>query len=609
MTEQSIHTIIRDAETNFIDNPVDIGEYVSWDMHDTIETIDAYLNSKHTSGPQDSLNRDKPFFNIVTAAANIWYRATDIDRKDIKILPSKITQTGMAFIATVLLQDWMRKARFGVFLNDWGRILARYGSAVVKFVEKDGELSATVVPWNRLIVDPIDFDSIPRIEKLYKTPEQLKANKMYDQEVVEDLCNAQSARENLDGTRKDDNNKFIEIYEVHGELPEYLLTDDDFDYDKEYEYIQQMQVVSYVRGSATGDFKDYTLYRGREQKDPYMLTHLIPEDGRTLAIGAVEHLFESQWMVNHSKKNVKDTLDLASKLIFQTSDKSYVGRNALSAIETGDIMVHEANAPLTQINNSKADVTAFENYSVSWQNLGAEITSTPDAVRGTTLPSGTPYRLGAYLGGQANSLFEQMTENKGLHVEDMMRQHIIPHLKKKMNTTDEIVAILDDHNIYELDAMYVPRAARKAYNEQVKNALLNDEELPAEFDQATAEADFQGELNKLGNKRPFKPSEIESQTWKAALKDLEMNVVVEVTNEEQDKRAILQTLASLYTTTAQTNPVLANQIMSRIMTETGVFSPLQINQTANVPQQAQGGAALQDITQTQNGTEQPGVSA
>jgi hypothetical protein len=50
--------------------------------------------------------------------------------------------------------------------------------------------------------------------------------------------------------------------------------------------------------------------RARERKDPYMITHLIEEDGRTLSIGAVEYLFDAQWMQNHTVKNMKDLLDL-----------------------------------------------------------------------------------------------------------------------------------------------------------------------------------------------------------------------------------------------------------------------------------------------------------
>ena len=38
-----------------------------------------------------------------------------------------------SFMATVLLQQWMREENFGSFLNDWGLELAGFNSAVCKF--------------------------------------------------------------------------------------------------------------------------------------------------------------------------------------------------------------------------------------------------------------------------------------------------------------------------------------------------------------------------------------------------------------------------------------------------------------------------------------------
>lgn len=612
MNKTNLAEVIREAEDNYLNGTVQMSEYVDWDMHNTIERIDAYLNSRHTSGDKDSMGRDKPFFNIVTAAVNIWYRATDLDRKNIRILPDATSNTALAFVATVLLQNWMKEARFGTFLNDWGRSLARYGSAVVKFVEREGKLIPSVIPWNRMIVDPIDFDALPRIEKVYKTADQLRKMPEYDQDVVKKLIDTQATRKTLDGHQQDNQAKFIELYEVHGELPIALLKDEKDIVDSDWEtYRQQMHVVSFVLND-NGDYDDFTLFRGKEKKDPYMVTHLIKEDGRTLSIGAVEYLFDAQWMKNHTMKNMKDTLDLASKLIFQTSDSAYVGRNVLSAIETGDIMIHQLNQPLTQINNSKADIQAFQSFGQEWENLAQTLTSTPEAMRGDTLPSGTPYSLGAYLGAQANSLFEIMTENKGLHIEDMMREYIIPHLKTKMDTTDEVVAVLEDNEIQQLDAIYVKNSATKHVNQEIKNMVLNGE-FPSADDQASMMATTSSQIkdqlsNIMGNQRFFKPSEVPDQTWKELLEDFEMKVTVEVTNEQTDKQAVLQTLSSLFQTLASNPMVLqdpnAKMLFSQILTETGRISPIQLSTAAQAPvgQAAPptGGEALPGLTPTTN---------
>lgn len=596
MELQSIQDIIRKAETNYLQGSTKLGKYVDWSMHDTIERIDAYLNSRHTSGSEDSLGRPKPFFNIVTAATNIWYRATDIDRKDIRFMPTKSSSVVLAFVANVMLQNWMNKNRFGQFLNQWGRSMARYGSAISKFVEVDGDLIPYVIPWNRYIADPIQFDALPHIEKFYKTPAQLLEMatpgspnyRGYNLKVVESLIDSHSTRKTLDNHQKDNMGDFIELYEVHGELDSRLLEDEpDLDVpNKDIRYRQQMHVVSFIQEGG-GKFNDFTLFKGKERVDPYQKDDLIEEDGRTLGIGAVEYLFDAQWMQNHTVKNMKDTLDLASKLIFQTADTNYAGKNVLSAIETGDIMTHADNKPLTRIANDSPSIVALQNFGNMWQNLGQELTSTPEATRGVTPPSGVALGTVQMVTAQGLSLFEIMTENKGLAIEDMMRKYVIPNLKKQLKNKDEIAAILDDAGIQEIDAMYVPHEAAKRFNDQVKKDLLAGI-VPSPYQPDIAQQQVRQENGMSGNKRFFKPDELDQKTWDEIFSDFEWDSIkVEVVNENSDKQAVLQTLSTTLQTIASNPAILqdpnAKMLFSAILTETGRISPLQLATAAAQP--------------------------
>ena len=573
---KTICEIVREAETNYTSGTTKLGDYVDFSLRETVEKINAYSYSKHTSGDKDSLGRDKPFFNINSAAQNIWYRATDIDRKNIKFIPETMASVPLVFVANIILKKWMDKNHFGQFLNSWGRTLARYGSAVPKFIEKKGELIPSIIAWNRIICDSIDFDATPRIEKFYKTPAQLR--KMgYDEKKVDALIVATQSRKTLAGQTKDLKNDFIELYEVHGEMDARLLQDDpDLSDDKEIKYRQQMQVVSFVKNDETKGYNDFVLFKGKEEKDPYTITHLIEEDGRVLAIGAVEYLFEAQWMQNHTVKNMKDLLDISSKLIFQTSDGNYLGRNILSAIETGDINIHKINEPLTQINNSKGDIVALQNYGMMWRSLGQEITATPDAMRGITPVSGTPLGTTELLTAQSNSLFEIMIENKGLHLEEMLRIYIIPHIRKQLKNKDEILAILDSAGIDEIDAMYIPKEAVKRYNQRSKELILTGQPVQ-QFNPQTEQQAVKEELSAMGNKRAFTPEEL---NWDEVFSDFEWdNIRVEITNENADKQAIMGVLNEVFKTIVgmQGRPMSPDEkmIFNKILTETSYLSPLQ----------------------------------
>jgi hypothetical protein len=590
MEDKSVCEIVREAESNYTTGTTKTGKYVELSVYENNEKIDAYINSQFTGGKFDSLGREKPFFNIVIAARNIWYRATDIDRKQIKLKATKMKKYIETLLANVVLQDWMRRINFGSFLNEWGRVLATYGSAMTKFVEKDGMLYASVIPWNRLIVDSVDVDNDVKIEVLELTPAQLRKNKSYNQEIVKNLIESVSSRENLDGTKKDTKNHFIKVYEVHGELSLSVLKRSqgiEPQEGDEEKFTQQMHAVSFVakKGEA-GKFEDFTLYSGKEEKDPYMITHLIKEDGRATGIGAVEHLFEAQWMVNHTAKQIKDQLDLASKLIFQTADTSFQGRNVLTDIETGDIFIHTVGNPLTAINN-KADITALQGYQSQWQALSNEITGISEAMRGE-VKSGTAWRQTEALLQESHSLFELMTQNKGLHIEDMMREYVLPFVKKKLDTSEEVSAILDEIGVTQIDSIYIPNKATKIVNKKIIDSVLNDKEPISPMEQmAMTQEEIGGikeNLSKFGNQRFFKPSEISDKTWKEVFKELEWDVEVDVVNESMDTNTIVTTLTTVLQTLANpaTQAVLQTPegklTFNKIMETVGVISPIQMSQ-------------------------------
>lgn len=594
MEETNICALVRDRENKYTNTDTTLSKYVEFNQYENVNKIEAYLFSKHISGDVDAQGRDKPFFNIVTAATNIWYRATKVKKEAIKIRADKKTNTLSSFLATLHLHDWFKKSKFQNFIRDWSIALSRYGSSVTKWVERDGELIASIVSWNRIITDVVDFHKDVVIEKLELTPLELRMNKGYSQDVVENLIETAKSRTLLNGQRMDNKVNTITLYEVHGELPLSLLTGKDKDDDT---YVQQMHVVSFLgnKGGKLDEYDEFTLVKGKEKKSPYLITHLIKEEGRTQAIGAIEHIFEAQWMVNHTAKAIKDQLDLASKLIFQTSDENYVGRNALNAIDTGDIMVHAPNMPITQVQNNSHDITSLQNFGNQWKVLSQEVSSTPDAIRGNTQPSGTAYRLQQLITTESHSLFDEMRDNKYMHLEDMAREFIIPFLKKKMDTTEEISSTLSEHDIKKIDSMYVSSEATRRVNKKVISKVLNDFDpsnptkamvSPYEQEVMTAQ-EAQGlkqQLGQMGKQRFIAPSDIPETTWKEALDGLEWEVEIDTPANQEDRDLTLTTLDSVFKTIANPNtaPVLATPkgkfLFNKILSLSGSVSPVELEQ-------------------------------
>jgi DNA-binding transcriptional MerR regulator len=333
-------------------------------------------------------------------------------------------------------------------------------------------------------------------------------------------------------------------------------------------------------------------YIQEREKNPYRIDHLIKEDGKTLSIGAVENLFDAQWMVNHSQKQIKDQLDLASKMLFQTSDGNFVGQNAMTNIQTGDILIHQTNEPLTQLNNTP-DIASMQSNQQQWQQLGMTINGISEAMQTGEAKSGAAWRQVEALLQESHSLFELMTENKGLSIEEMLREFIIPHIKKNIDTTEEISEILQDHQIKFIDSNYVPNEALRRV-EQIKKEIVLQGQV---FDPTTEEQEvreqeniIQGGLNKQGRQRFIQPSDIKEKTWKESLKDLEWDLDVDITGEVKDKRGALATLNTLLQ--ALVNPKIqqllqtdeGKMIVNKILDLSGTVSPVEMSQISTQPQ-------------------------
>lgn len=569
--------LVRKMETNFISGGgTQMSKYVNTDLYEDISKIYAYLNSKHISGEKDSQGRDKPFFNIVLAARNIYYRATDIDRKDITVIATKLKDTIAALFATAYLQDWMRREDFGTFLNKWGMVLSEFNSAIVKFVDTGKELHSVVVPWSRIICDQINFDANMKIELIELTEaelyERIKTHG-YDKDMVEKICDTAQSRELTDHTKQDQKSDYFKLYEVHGNLPLSMLTGNEKDEDT---YAQQMHVITFLASKQKGEYDDFTLVSGREEQDPYMLTWLLPSsDGSISLNGSVKNLFEAQWMMNHGAKAIKDQLDLANKLVFQTADSAFVGRNVLTAVQNGDILIHKENMPLTQFNNNTTNVQTTQGFMNMWKGLSSEINGVSESMLGQVAPSGTAWRQVEALLNESHSLFDLMTENKGLQIEQMLRRYVIPHAKKKMNNKEEILAILNSYNITKFDSMYVPNEAVRRYNNDFADTVLNGE-TPSPYQPDIYQQQVKQELSSLGNQRPLSPGDI---NWSELFKDLEWNLEINVTGEAKDKNQVLTTLTTALNIVA--NPGYANNpqaqfIVGKALMATGEVSPLEL---------------------------------
>jgi hypothetical protein len=281
---------------------------------------------------------------------NVATRATDLDTKDVKI-ESERGAYAQSFLLTLKNRNWMKESGFPSFLNKMGHTRAKYGGVLVKKTEHDGELDLHVLRWRDLVTDQVHILSSPIIERHYYTPAELREKDGDGWENIDEAI--ETAKKLKESTAAADSGKenktpgsYIEVFEVHGVLPKSYLNDkygtEEAPYGTETGYERQMHIVVIDESTAKKgeETKGVRLFSGRETECPYKYLPWEEVDGRGLGVGVVEDLFEAQVWTNDSVKKKKDILELAGKIIWQTSDQSIAAKNVLTDIENGTILQH-----------------------------------------------------------------------------------------------------------------------------------------------------------------------------------------------------------------------------------------------------------------------------
>jgi hypothetical protein len=534
---ESIYKFVAKQRDSYRSDKITITEGYDFSQYETLRTIELYDNDKFLSGNEDSLGREKPFFNIVSFRKNVATRATDLDTKDVQIQSERITKTSYAetFLLNLKSRNWMKLAGFATFLNRLGAIRAKYGGVLVKKTEANGELRIDVVSWLNAITDQVDIRNGVKIERHYYNPAQLKIDVPKNwKNIDEAITAAKKAREAQAAVQAPNQNKtpgdYVEVWEVHGVLPSCFLRGAEGyeeDYGSEDEYERQMHVVV-LDGTDKDKVEGVTLFAGVEDEDPYKYLPYEEMDGRGLGKGVIESLFEAQVWTNYSEKQKKDMLDLAAKIIFQTTDGNIAAQNVLTDLETGQIVKTAANTTLGRVDNSASSFAQFQALAADWDKQAERISSTFNAITGETMPSGTPFRQVAILNQEAGSLFEYRREEAGIFIREIFLDWVLPFLVKQIKKDKDLTATLEPEELEIVSEAVANQEADKF----AKERILGGQTVTPEEKQAVYGA--VKETSMQLRRRSFKGFDKLFSDWMGT-------VDVITTGEQKNKAAMLET--------------------------------------------------------------------
>lgn len=487
----------------------------------------------------DDIIGDFPYDNISKYRIRLEARSTDFDFKHIEVEPVDTTDEARiaSLVSTKALHKKMRDLKFSKVLNKFADTRPEYGATLFKKTP-DG---IHIVPWENVITDMTDIINSPIIERHYFTPAQLRKTGYKNVDDVIATANRKTKEKDLkDGADSEAETigRFIEVYEVTGEIPmSMLLQAQDEDWTEED---SEKFVLAHVMFAPEGKDKDGndvgTVLKADEIKEkdfPYKLDVRHPVVGRGMGEGIPEELSEHQRWHNFYKTEEARAVAIGGKVLFVTNDGSVVDSIYADGIDHGTILQVGEEKMFQQLTTMPNSVPVYQNIRAEWETSADKNTSSFDAVLGEESKSGTPFRAQYLQNIAGTSQFEREREDMGFTIKEIVEDWLLPEALADAAKESEMDDIFSKEDLQLIDSVIVEKFVVDSSIEQL---LATGEPLPTEAIDAMRQ-DGQRQLNKKGARRNIKDIQ-------KFIKNAGKSVIINTTDEQRSKQVLYESLSN-----------------------------------------------------------------
>lgn len=507
-------------------------------MKEHILTTELYNNSQLLNGKNDFT----PVKNITRPILNLQHRTEDIDVKDVEIYVNDSDKYHLSFLVKKYHDDvFAVENDLDTYFDELNVSRIDYGAGLSKQLDQP---CPEVVPLQSIVFcDQADLLSGPIGIKHYYSPDQLMAMGKVGWGKKSNGATA-SLKDVIDlsrDERKDPINgvitktpgRYIEVYEVHGNVPKRFM--DASDTSGEYE--TRLFICCFYTKKDSMDKQGIILYTALEPETPFKLIKRAGRGdtfGRALGFGGAEELFEAQVWTNYDQIRMQGLLDATSKVILQSDDPTVTQKQKVRDMENLQVIEVAPNTSIRQVDTVPRSMALFEQSIQNWETHAKDMGAAQDAVQGKQAPSGTPFAAINAQIQQSTGLHDYRRGIFAKHLEEIYIDWIIPHIERQIVKGAKFLSTLSLEDLQMVSDALVTNQT----NNWVKDQILNDKLLTQDEIDAykqTALAQFQ----KKGNKHFI-------EILKGEFKDTPLAVKVSVSGKSKDLGVMADKLSNVF---------------------------------------------------------------
>jgi len=473
----SIVKIIEKEIKDYTEEQVELFEGYNFSQYKLVRRIVYYQNQVYPKGKLDSHGSYKYWFDIVSPRIDSEVKNVDFDTKDISVYSDPDSDTVKVLIANGFLKEWLKNTAQGEKINEaveegsgwgnvvWKKIKGGYEICDLKNLYIINQTAKTLKDSSVIERHLLTQSELREKEGIWKNIDDVIAN-----------CGGKQFSSTLDANPKKTENPYYEIFERNGEVSEKdLFEAQDKSGGDEKKYVLAKIVVAGLKKSGKEKDLKYILYADKIPSMPYKEYHRGRYQGRWFRVGMWELLMDIQTRSNEIGNQISRGLEWASKTIFRSGDK-VIAQNVLDDLTSGDII---RSQDLQQV---QVRMQGLDQLIADWNRLmqlADKLTNSYEVVTGETLPSGTPFRLGAMMNQNANKLFDFIREKLTISLTELIEEWVLPNLLSDLKAKDILRITGDDEwlrRYYEVlvNSWYVRNLIAIGYHTTEEAQALKD---------------------------------------------------------------------------------------------------------------------------------------
>jgi len=444
MTTENIFKVFENEIDAYKTKPVELSEGVSFSQHKLVKRISLYENQQYPKGKVDSQGDYKYWYDIITPRVNDEVKNIDFDRKNIILYSDSFKDRLAVYLSNLQLKNWLKITGQGEKLNDSIEEFSAWGNVVWKKI-KGGYEKVDLKNFYVVNQTARTLNESPVIERHLLTQSELREKdgvwKNID-EVIQYCANKQFKATEW-SLASSTTNPYYEVFERNGEVSESNFKEaQGKSGGKDDKFILAKIIVAGV-GDKSKEPKKIVLFAEEISKMPYKEAHRGRYKGKWWREGLYEVLFDCQTRANQLGNQIAKGLEWASKTIFKTNDDTFIS-NLLTDLRNGDILRTK------DVSQVEVRMQGLDQLIVDWNRnlqVADRLSNSYEIVRGETMPSNTPFKLGSLMDQNANKLFDFLREKLALGFEDLLNDWIVPELIKELKTKSVIDLTNSEENL------------------------------------------------------------------------------------------------------------------------------------------------------------------